>query len=710
MGKQGAETSALVAARAVPWRSWAEWVLVAARLCGADEGDRAWARRRVRVWASRAMCPAAVEASVALLGGGVSHNERLLAVVRLVNGVADRKQGGAARSVAALASAEGLPRTLVDIRHAATHGALPSPACAEEAAADAAGWLKHRYWCAVAAHVDPLGAHAEHENRTWLLDAMSPCRCRSAGPRALACASCTALGRCSARTASGRPDVAWGLAVVAAVAALARAARPAAARLAALAAPGPKRQRRERDAGDMLPGVSRAGAPTSSSLLNDVREAARRWQPDKPKPPPTAAHRLARAAAAAVLEQSPRPAGKGRAASAASASSSSSSSAGRARGRASAAASDGGAPSGAAREDEGGEDDDGDDEGAAAAEDGRPAVPARATASWVLRLAARADAAAAAGGGKRGAKGPTVGRVDAAAGAAALTAACHHVRGRAWVARDWVVPLLLDGAERHRGVAAAAAAAVAGAAPRPLLSALSRMSRLPTMSLRAALAVEEGGDACRMGPLCEPAADWRVWGPLLAGVAAGSPSFVGCLALAAAERVAAGGSSASAGAAALMAGSSRCLEAVTSCGMAAAVGAASRSKRVREEALSWTEPAAAASSLAPAVGIRHGEAATALGRALVVLTEAEESGVEGAARLAARLRGLVEADRVAAMDDEDDEEDEDDEDEDEEDDEEAGESAAARAEEAPAASAGDGAGPAKAAALPSLEDLERMLA
>lgn len=50
-----------------------------------------------------------------------------MAVVRMVNGIADSSQRGrVAASVASLASQAGLPPILVDLRHEATHNELPS--------------------------------------------------------------------------------------------------------------------------------------------------------------------------------------------------------------------------------------------------------------------------------------------------------------------------------------------------------------------------------------------------------------------------------------------------------------------------------------------------------------------------------------------------------------------------------------------------------
>lgn len=66
---------------------------------------------------------------------------------RLVNCVADSQQKGKnAVSVAMLAASAGLPRTLVDIRHEATHHELPSLPLLRLGVQQALGWLKDTYW------------------------------------------------------------------------------------------------------------------------------------------------------------------------------------------------------------------------------------------------------------------------------------------------------------------------------------------------------------------------------------------------------------------------------------------------------------------------------------------------------------------------------------------------------------------------------------
>ncbi len=65
----------------------------------------------------------------------------------MVNGITDSQQKGrVAVSVASLASAAGLPRLLVDLRHEATHNELPSLQVLRLAAQQALAWLRANYW------------------------------------------------------------------------------------------------------------------------------------------------------------------------------------------------------------------------------------------------------------------------------------------------------------------------------------------------------------------------------------------------------------------------------------------------------------------------------------------------------------------------------------------------------------------------------------
>ena len=78
-----------------------------------------------------------------------------MALVRLVNGIADSSQKGkVAASVASLASTAGLPRSLVDLRHEATHNELPSLAVLRLAGGQGLDWLRAHYWRRQAAQLE----------------------------------------------------------------------------------------------------------------------------------------------------------------------------------------------------------------------------------------------------------------------------------------------------------------------------------------------------------------------------------------------------------------------------------------------------------------------------------------------------------------------------------------------------------------------------
>eukprot|EP00850_Spirogloea_muscicola_P017031 SM000142S00545 [mRNA] locus=s142:315406:318549:+ [translate_table: standard] len=70
-----------------------------------------------------------------------------MAIVRLVNGVADQAQRGLyAQPVASLAAAAGLPAFLVDIRHESAHNQLPTLSLLRLASKQALAWLEVNYW------------------------------------------------------------------------------------------------------------------------------------------------------------------------------------------------------------------------------------------------------------------------------------------------------------------------------------------------------------------------------------------------------------------------------------------------------------------------------------------------------------------------------------------------------------------------------------
>ena len=123
----------------VVWSSWAEWRALYADLFALDDDVRRRAGvQRVATWRSRGRVPHAVEATCSLaelaLADAADAASPLalaltyaMALTRLVNGVVDPLQQKAhAASVHQLALEQGLPASLVDVRHECTHNRLPS--------------------------------------------------------------------------------------------------------------------------------------------------------------------------------------------------------------------------------------------------------------------------------------------------------------------------------------------------------------------------------------------------------------------------------------------------------------------------------------------------------------------------------------------------------------------------------------------------------
>ena len=142
--------------RAVPWIDWSEWAAVREQIFSDDRYLISKAIVRIATWRSRGRVPIAVQATAALFEIRLAESARSptelrmlysMAMVRMVNGVCDASQKGkSAMSVMSIARRHGLPPMLVDLRHAATHGDLPSLSALQTAAGEAIDWLLARYW------------------------------------------------------------------------------------------------------------------------------------------------------------------------------------------------------------------------------------------------------------------------------------------------------------------------------------------------------------------------------------------------------------------------------------------------------------------------------------------------------------------------------------------------------------------------------------
>lgn len=120
----------------VPWATLSQ----VEQLCGYIYNDEDWeqAINRLSGWKFMGSLPFALEATLFLLvaiqldtepttSSLSRRNGYALAIVRFVNGFVDPLQSGPhARSIAAIATQIGIPLSLVELRHAATHEELPS--------------------------------------------------------------------------------------------------------------------------------------------------------------------------------------------------------------------------------------------------------------------------------------------------------------------------------------------------------------------------------------------------------------------------------------------------------------------------------------------------------------------------------------------------------------------------------------------------------
>lgn len=158
--------------RLVPWKGWDEWMGVYQNLSGDINTNRDWGRKvafslkTINMWRTRCKLPLYIECTSHILKSILNHKVnsankspnvlRLsysMAIVRLVNGVVEKEQRGQyAQAVSGIAERIGLPRTLVDLRHEATHGDLPSLARLHSAALMALKWLHVRFWRVQADH------------------------------------------------------------------------------------------------------------------------------------------------------------------------------------------------------------------------------------------------------------------------------------------------------------------------------------------------------------------------------------------------------------------------------------------------------------------------------------------------------------------------------------------------------------------------------
>lgn len=161
----------------VPWMSWDEWLFVYDSLFSDSQDSLTSAFRRILTWRSRGSLPVTVDVTASIIEiqqrdpyfrkgqataasdenaanqcGNVSLSDEMLAmlysmaIMRLVNGVIEKTRKKREVSIAVAATAIGMPRTLIDIRHEASHRELPALQIVRSGSIMALDWLKSYYW------------------------------------------------------------------------------------------------------------------------------------------------------------------------------------------------------------------------------------------------------------------------------------------------------------------------------------------------------------------------------------------------------------------------------------------------------------------------------------------------------------------------------------------------------------------------------------
>lgn len=147
----------LESTRVMPWADWSEWNELREMVLN-EETEQAAERVALYRLRRRDAVPIRMESTVSLMRQLENphtdpHLQRLalsMTLIRLVNGTTDQLQPrgdrSIARSVYSLAVELNLPLILVEIRHQASHNALPRLSVLEAAAQKALLWLHENYW------------------------------------------------------------------------------------------------------------------------------------------------------------------------------------------------------------------------------------------------------------------------------------------------------------------------------------------------------------------------------------------------------------------------------------------------------------------------------------------------------------------------------------------------------------------------------------
>jgi ribosomal biogenesis protein LAS1 len=163
---------------AVAWRDWEEWKDTYRMLYSVQEKEILMGCSRVSAWAAKQPLPIAVEVTADLqreLHGTRNVLALSLAVIRFINGVVEPfKNANLAVPISTIGASYGIPDFVINIRHSATHGRLPSFELAALGAESALDWLRTNYWEAQVAELNNSENDMSQHLLSYLLDGGEP--------------------------------------------------------------------------------------------------------------------------------------------------------------------------------------------------------------------------------------------------------------------------------------------------------------------------------------------------------------------------------------------------------------------------------------------------------------------------------------------------------------------------------------------------------
>ena len=137
--------------RAVSWKNWDEWSEVYHLLYSSDEDEILKGCAKVSAWLAKQQVPIAIEVTAALQKELHNHKRNVdslsLAIIRFINGVVEPfKDQNISASIQLICNEHNIPDHVLTIRHAATHGQMPTFDFACVGALSALNWLRENYW------------------------------------------------------------------------------------------------------------------------------------------------------------------------------------------------------------------------------------------------------------------------------------------------------------------------------------------------------------------------------------------------------------------------------------------------------------------------------------------------------------------------------------------------------------------------------------